>query len=200
MILTRFFYLLTLEIGYNGVMQDRNFLFWLRIIVSVFLVVAVALAGWYYYAKWREKQDLRDVVLRYTGVLGGVFSSSKTDLIESVTTINQKNKMDMYVMMLKQVRKVRMETGLEELEFVSVKRGVKEKSKLVKGIEDTGLVKTKETWWYKEFDLETGKVLTPKQSIRYTVTYDLVLTEGRWLIDNIMAKETNAREQKGGKS
>ena len=134
--------------------------------------------------KIKEEHALENIISEYNRLL---IEANKTRNLEPLKKIADESvvkKLELW-MAAWEDGNASMDTELKSLNFDSIK---------ITG--NNARVKTTEDWSFEYRDLDTKKILSPKESIHYEMEYILVKKEGRWLITkiNILKEAHRGRE------
>lgn len=154
-----------------------------RILLGFFLLVLFA-AGVYYYGGWQDEKELTKAVLKYNEVLAEVYQRNDSQILSPYATPREVNRVMMHLLFFEK-EKITADMESEDIEFTSALIDL-----------EKGVVKTKEKWVYREFNLESGETILPKQEFRYHATYHLLRDKGRWKVDQVEAKKIDGEKEK----
>jgi hypothetical protein len=120
------------------------------------------------------EQAVRDAVAAYNRALADAFAQMDMNLLQGTATEAQAGSEAVMMQSLGNGG-VRMLATLVSIEFGDV----------VFSAEGTAVVETTEVWDYRHESLDTSETVRAEQGVVYRLRYDLVLQDGRWLVDGV---------------
>lgn len=121
-----------------------------------------------------ELADVESAVIAHNQALIRAFASMDMNHLSGSATEEQAQREFSLMAALGEGR-VRMLSTLVEIEFGEVTFPA----------EDQASVTTTETWDYVHESLDTSETVRSEQGVVYNLRYDLVLQDGRWLVDRV---------------
>jgi hypothetical protein len=129
---------------------------------------------------------IQHTVLRYTQLLSVGYAQMNMTPLQQVATEGQTLKVFNHMSALGSA-KIRMESELVDIEFLDIQFAEKDLAK----------VKTRETWNYTHVNTDTK--MPGQHSVTgliYTLSYELVRQDGRWLVSSVSTIEAHDASSK----
>ena len=117
---------------------------------------------------------MHDVVVEYNGALARGFERMNMNELNRTATDEQAQR-EFYLMAALGEGRVRMFSTLVDIEFGEVTFPA----------DGQASVTTTETWDYVHESLDTSETVRSERGVVYNLRYDLVLQDGRWLVDRV---------------
>jgi hypothetical protein len=130
--------------------------------------------------------DVKDTILRYNQLLSEGYAKMNMTPLKEVATEEHAQKVYYHMAALGEA-KIRMESKLVNIEFSDIQFPKKDLAK----------VKTNEKWDYTHVNIGT-KMPAQKvvKGLIYRLSYELVKTDGRWLVSSVSVLEENKPSDK----
>jgi hypothetical protein len=130
--------------------------------------------------------DVKDTILRYNQLLSEGYAKMNMTPLKEVATEEHAQKVYYHMAALGEA-KIRMESKLVNIEFSDIQFPGK----------DLARVKTREKWDYTHVSINTEMpARTVVQGLIYRLSYELVKTDGRWLVSSVSVLEENKSSDK----
>jgi hypothetical protein len=132
----------------------------------------------------KDARAVKDTIVRYNQLLAEGYAGMNMTPLQEVATGGHVQKVYHHMTALGEA-KIRMESQLVDIEFVDIQ--------LPK--EDSARVKTRERWNYAHINIDTKMPgQTVVQGLIYTLSYELVRKDGRWLVSSVSVLEEEKPE------
>ncbi len=124
-----------------------------------------------------NRAAVRLAVSKYSVAIISAYKDIDLGLLNEVATKEHKDKVSAVINAYMQANEV-MEAELLHLDFVGVE---------IKGEEAE--VRTTEDWSYRWVDYDTREIREPEKKLHYEMSYELLYSDGRWLVDEVKVLE-----------
>lgn len=148
------------------------------------MVLSLLCAGCGQTADSATTDPIRDAVRAYNAALAEAYAQQDMNLLNTVAT-EQQAFTEFYQMAALGESRVRMVASLRSIDFGEVA--------LLS--ETTASVTTTEVWDYIHESLDTSSTVRSETGVEYHLRYDLVLEDGRWLVDDVTSLDGSAPSQ-----
>ncbi len=128
-----------------------------------------------------EQAAVEDAVWAYSAALSEAFAHMDMNRLSQVATEEQAWTEYALMAALGEGR-VRMLADVVDIEFGEVDLPD----------EGTAVVTTTETWDYRHESLDTSETVREERGVVYHLRYELVLKDGRWLVDRVTSLDADA--------
>jgi len=125
-----------------------------------------------------DKQLVRNTIIRYNELLSRGYAEMNMTGLRELATENQIEKVYIHMAALGE-GKVKMISELKNIDIEDISFPSK----------DAAMVLTKETWNYTHVNIDTNKVDKKVEGIVYKLSYDLVKSNGRWVVANVVSRD-----------
>lgn len=147
-------------------------------------LVALLLVG----CSGQSKADLvKTRVREYNRQLSRAFAENNMNVLNTVATRDQAYT-EYYQMAALGESRVRMLSQMRTIEFGDV---------TFSG-DASATVETAETWDYEHVSMETSETVRTEKGVTYRLRYELVLQDGRWLVDKVTSPDDPPAETPEG--
>lgn len=131
--------------------------------------------------------EVRSVVRRYDTLLAKGFAELDMNALAPVATRDQAYT-EYYQMAAIGESKVRLLATLRSLEFGETSFSS----------DTTATAVTTEVWDYRQMSTETSALVGTQTGVTYHLSYQLVLQDGRWLVDSVKSTDATGTSGAGG--
>lgn len=131
-----------------------------------------------------DAEAVRSAIVAYNEALIRAFAEMDMNELGGVATEEQAWTEYFFMAALGEGR-VQMLSTLQSIEFGEVRFPE----------DDKATVTTTEVWDYDHVSLDTSETVRSEQGVVYHLQYDLVLQDGRWLVDNVTSLDEPAESQ-----